>query len=170
MPVDAAPFSLAEQQLVAALVHAIAAEGVRLELAATPDVAALARLGQALHAASGWDAIAVGPALSAWLLAQDGPPTPRLLRQGVQSCLAGQDTPAICSDLYLLFEPALQLDPFALLRQLSRLRPLVALWPGAYTGSQLAYAVPEHAHYRTWSSIAAPEVRIFSVGDSHFEK
>lgn len=155
--------TLAEQHLVTAVVQALTVQGVRLALVAAPDVRRLARLGQALRAASGWKQVAIGPALSAWLLAQDGAPTPRLLREGLEVCLIGREVPVLCTDLDLLFDPALQLDPLALLRQLSRVRPLAALWPGAYTDGLLAYAVPEHAHYRTWGSVTTPELRIFSL-------
>lgn len=155
--------TLAKQYLVTAVVQTLTMQGARLALLVTPDVVALARLAQALRAATAWEQIALGPALSAWLLAQAGPPTPRLLRQGVQVCLAGQDAPTICTDIDLLFEPTLQLDPLALLRQQSQRRPLAVCWPGTYTAGQLAYAVPTHAHYRAWSGVAAPDVRIFPV-------
>ena len=90
------------------------------------------------------------------------PPTPRLLRQGLTACLAGENAPLICTDLDLLFEPALQLDPLPLLHQMGRRRPLVACWPGTCAGGLLAYAVPEHAHYRTWSIGTVPDVRLFA--------
>jgi len=55
-------------------------------------------------------------------------------------------------DIDILFEPTLALDPLHLLRETSRLRPLIVLWPGAFVKGVLAYASadPAHAHYRTW--------------------
>jgi hypothetical protein len=58
----------------------------------------------------------------------------------------------ICTDLPLLFEPSLELDPLALLRQWSRRGPVIAAWPGIYSDDGLAYAVPAHAHYRLWQN------------------
>jgi hypothetical protein len=124
MPVDTNLSTLAEQHLVTAVVQTLTVQGARLTLVVAPDARWLARLGQALHAASGWEQVAIGPALSAWLLAQDGALTPRLLRQGLQVCLARRDEPVICTELDLLFEPTLQLDPLPLLQQMSRLRQL----------------------------------------------
>jgi hypothetical protein len=53
----------------------------------------------------------------------------------------------------VLFEPSLELDPLALLRQLARVTPVVAAWPGSTGASLLTYGVPEHAHHRTWSEL-----------------
>jgi hypothetical protein len=37
-----------------------------------------------------------------------------------------------------------------LLRDASRATRIVVTWPGSYADNILAYAVPEHSHYRTW--------------------
>jgi acyl-CoA reductase-like NAD-dependent aldehyde dehydrogenase len=34
---------------------------------------------------------------------------------------------------------------------------LIVMWPGTYRNGVLAYAVPEHSHYRTWND---PQVTI----------
>ena len=57
----------------------------------------------------------------------------------------------MCTDVSLLFDPTLHLDPLALFRQLAREKRLVVAWPGSYADGTLAYGVPEHSHYRTWS-------------------
>jgi hypothetical protein len=56
----------------------------------------------------------------------------------------------LCTHIDLLFTPALQLDPLMLFRHLGKTAPLVVCWPGEYHDDVLSYAVPEHAHYRTW--------------------
>lgn len=60
--------------------------------------------------------------------------------------------PLLCTDSDLLFEPTLALDPLALLREASRKVTLIVAWPGRYQNGVLAYAVPEHAHFRTWDN------------------
>ena len=67
----------------------------------------------------------------------------------------------VLSGIDLLFEPSLQLDPLALIVHLSRVKPIVALWPGSYTNGVLSYAVPEHFHFRTWSNVGIPDNCIF---------
>ena len=65
--------------------------------------------------------------------------------------------PVSCTDIDLLFEPTLELDPLGLLRDVSRVTRLVVAWPGSYADDVLAYAVPDHSHYRTWRK---PGVRV----------
>ncbi len=64
--------------------------------------------------------------------------------------------PVICTDIDLLFDPTLALDPLRLLRDSSRSAVLIVLWPGAVADGVLDYAVPAHAHYRTWSRSDLP--------------
>lgn len=68
--------------------------------------------------------------------------------------------PVLCTDTDLLFEPALGLDPLALLRQASRMTRLVVTWPGTYRDGILTYAVPRHGHYRAWQR---PDVTIVAL-------
>lgn len=98
-----------------------------------------------------WPELSIGQRVSAALLGVAPRRWPRLAGQAmvdaVDSLAPG---PILCGDIDLLFEPALELDPLRLLRETSRLASLVVLWPGAYRERVLGYAVPEHAHYRTW--------------------
>lgn len=71
----------------------------------------------------------------------------------------------VCTNIDLLFEPGLQLDPLALFLKHSRAKSLVVLWPGAYAGGILSYAVPAHGHYRTWRQ---PEAAVFSLQHKRF--
>jgi len=43
------------------------------------------------------------------------------------------------------------------MRDVSRVARMVVAWPGSYLDDVLAYAVPDHSHYRTWRK---PEVPI----------
>jgi len=145
------------------LIRAIETQGIRLVLAASPNVDRLAHFGQTVQAINGWEQAFIGTQLSAWLLEKQTPYSLRLLRQGLHECLSASNRPLICLEIDILFEPVLHLDPLALFVQMSRQRPLVVLWPGNVGNSRLTYAVPEHAHYRTWNRPTAPEVRIFAV-------
>jgi len=100
----------------------------------------------------GWPALPVGEALTPKLLPllprERERSVSRLLAEAVRSAGSG---PLLCTQIDLLFEPSLGLDPLALLRGISRQRPLIVIWPGSYSDGVLAYAVPEHSHYRTWA-------------------
>jgi len=61
---------------------------------------------------------------------------------------------------HLLFDPALELDTLRLLCDVSRVARMVVTWPGSYRDDVLAYAVPDHSHYRTWRR---PEVSIVAL-------
>jgi len=60
------------------------------------------------------------------------------------------EKPVLCTTPDLLFEPSLFIDPFMLFRQAARLQRLIVTWPGDYQSQLFSYAIPEHAHYRTW--------------------
>ena len=62
--------------------------------------------------------------------------------------LLGQDTPVFLSHTEILFDPAFQQDPLRLLRQLSRVRTVVAAWSGEVDGGLLTYAEPGHPEYQ----------------------
>lgn len=115
------------------------------------DVATLAQAAAHVEAQYGWPRLPVGLALSQALL--DVPPrhrprqAARFLRDAVTRLSPG---PVLWVDVDLLFEPSLALDPLALARECSRVVPAVMLWPGAFVDGVLSYAVPAHAHYRTW--------------------
>ena len=59
-------------------------------------------------------------------------------------------TPILCTVPDLLFEPSLLIDPFMLFRQAARIHQFIVTWLGDYQSNLLSYAIPEHAHYRTW--------------------
>jgi hypothetical protein len=116
------------------------------------DVAVLAAAGAMLAAETAWPRLNLTAALCPALL--DLPPDLRgdavlpALAEAAEA--APPHTPLLLDGIDLLAEPSLALDPLAVLRQLSRRRPLAVLWPGSLSGSVLCYAVPEHNHYRRW--------------------
>ena len=69
-----------------------------------------------------------------------------------------EEEPAICTNIDLLFEPSLKLDPLHLLRQIGHRQKIIVLWSGGFENNTLSYAQPKHAHYATWQN---PEVDIW---------
>ena len=59
-------------------------------------------------------------------------------------------SPVLLDDTELLFEPALRLDPLALLQRASRNRTIVAAWNGALDDRYLTCAEPGHPEYRRY--------------------
>ncbi len=124
-----------------------------------PDVAVLERTTTAIAVEHGWSRLSIGRNLSGALLAEP----PRRRGRAVQGYLterlaAAGPGPLLLADLDLLFEPGLELEPPTLLRRLSRTARLAVAWPGSYAGSVLSYAVPAHAHYRSWRRPELPVV------------
>jgi hypothetical protein len=108
-----------------------------------------------------WQRLAVGRELSAALLSEAlqhrSLSARRWMRARIGQVAPG---PAVCTEIDLLFDPGLSLDPLRLFRDLSRTTRLVVAWPGSHQDDVLAYAVPEHSHYRTWRK---PEVSVVAL-------
>jgi hypothetical protein len=104
-----------------------------------------------------WPHLSLGRELGAVLLSETPQRRARSARQWLPVRL-GEMTPgpALCTEIDLLFEPTLELDPLRLLSDVSRIARLVVLWPGHYTDDALTYAVPEHSHYRAWRRPGVP--------------
>jgi hypothetical protein len=115
------------------------------------NVQTLEQTGALLATQTGWPVLPVGAGMAERLLTvspqQRGGVAEQVLLDQTKDLRPG---PLVCSELDLLFEPTLGLEPLALLRRCSRQVPLVALWPGTFAEGILAYAVPAHAHFRVW--------------------
>jgi hypothetical protein len=99
----------------------------------------------------GWPSLSIGRELAAVLVSESPGDRPAAARRWMETTLAkAAPGPILVTGVDLLFEPALKLDPVALLRQASRRTTLLVTWPGSYASDVLAYAVPRHSHYRTW--------------------
>ncbi len=130
-------------------------------LLAHPDPMHLERVAADLAAAYGWPHVEVGRELSAALLAEPQAQYPGEARRWLASRLAAlAPGPALVTGIDLLLEPGLDIEPLLLLRRASRNTRLVVTWPGAYKQGVLSYAVPQHAHYRTWSRPEVPVVAL----------
>jgi hypothetical protein len=123
-----------------------------------PDIRRLEDAASELVSLYGWPRLSIGRDLSAALLAEPSANYSYAARQWLETKLSQiAPGPVLCTEIDLLFEPALKLDPLGLLRQASRVTKLVVTWPGNYLDGTLSYAVPAHCHSRTWRQ---PEVAI----------
>ncbi len=129
-----------------------------------PHLVTLRAVADHMAATYTWPYLTIGRELSVLLLKT--PPKARAkfiarwLNSRVQESESG---PVTCTDIDLLFEPALHLNPLVLFQQASRRTPLVLIWPGSYHDGVLAYAAPEHAHYRVWKELG---VMVVDVGQT----
>lgn len=117
------------------------------------EIQALERASTYLAEQYHWPVVSIGTVLSAALREIEPNKRPgavsTILSKAVGAFTPG---PVLCTDTDILFELSLRLDPLRLLRELSRLTPLVVGWAGKYSGGILTYASadPPHAHYRAW--------------------
>jgi hypothetical protein len=126
------------------------------------DVGKLAAVAEQLTERHEWTRFPIGGPLSRAL--RDVAPRHRVgAVQRWMGQVLGRAGPGqvVCTEIDLLFEPQLdptgelRLDPLDLFVQMSRQTRLVVAWPGGFDGQRLSYAVPAHAHYRSWPRPAA---------------
>lgn len=117
-----------------------------------PEMARLYAATRQILSQYAWPGLSIGSLLSQALLPVAPKQRPRQAKRTfadtVQAHVPG---PVLCTDIDLLFEPSLYLDPLRLLREASRQARLVVIWPGTFANGVLAYATPSHAHYQTWT-------------------
>ncbi len=117
------------------------------------DVRRLQYIGSQVSSAYNWPVVSIGTTASTALLTIAPAERPRAVEGVLANALAPYGSgPIICTDIDLLFEPTLQINPLRLLRDYSRHAILVTLWPGTADRSFLSYATsePPHAHHRSW--------------------
>lgn len=115
------------------------------------DTATLEQVSGTIASANRWPLLSLDSTLSQPLLdaagRRHGLEARELMIQKTQRYAPG---PLLCVDIDVLFEPQLDLDPLALLKEMSRMAVLVVAWPGSIADGILTYAAPEHAHHRVW--------------------
>jgi hypothetical protein len=123
-------------------------------LIVTPEIRELQDIESNLRKLRGEDILSLGTELSAYLT---GVPQRQWERETrnlmTMKCRETSSDLLICSQIDILFEPELLLDPLALFQSWSRIKRLLVLWPGTIQDGKLSYAVPEHAHFRTWQQL-----------------
>ena len=116
-----------------------------------PDIGRLHTTQKMIQERYRWPALSVGQVLAEGLLAVAPRRRPRMAPQTLSKAVREHEPgPLLCTDIDLLFEPALRLDPLRLITDASRHTALVITWPGTFQDGVLAYAEPEHSHYCTW--------------------
>lgn len=115
------------------------------------DVAYLQSMAHSLTDQYRWSFLSIGMILSESLLqvvpAQRSVEVLGIIKDAVQQRSPG---PVLCTDIDLLFSPTLRIDALQLLREVSRIAPLIVLWPGSSQNGAVSYAIPDHAHYTVW--------------------
>lgn len=102
----------------------------------------------------------IGKMLSNYLITQEETRYSLVISKWLEDVLREKAPgPIICSDIDILFRPALDLDPLFIFRQISRFTSLIVLWPGSFKDGILSYAVPEHKHYRFWKEVQDIEIK-----------
>jgi hypothetical protein len=117
------------------------------------DVRQLQRIGAEITATRQWPSVSIGNVVATALLPLSTSERPHGVQQAFASAIdAYIPGPIVCTDIDLLFEPSLRLDPLRLLRDASRRATLIVLWPGTTNRMYLSYATsdPPHAHHRSW--------------------
>lgn len=111
-----------------------------------------------------WPKFALGQELSNALLSVGNNRTIAAMQWLETTLIDKAPGPIICTDIDLLFEPSLALDPLIVFRQIARHTKLVILWPGNYKDGVLSYAIPDHKHYRFWRN--PQDIDIIGVSDA----
>ena len=128
------------------------------------EIRQLQRMAQQLSEELAQAPLDVGLLLSEALLS-----VPAQRRAGrVQSVLsaalsARQPGPVLCTEIDLLFEPQLALDPLLLLRSCSRQTPLIVMWPGRFHDHILVYGTQTHFHHRSWTRPEVQDSCIYTI-------
>jgi len=79
-----------------------------------------------------WPRLSVGRELCPVLLSETLQRRSRAVRQWMKTHLGNISSgPVLCTNIDLLFEPTLKLDPLRLMRDVSRVTRLVVTWPGS---------------------------------------
>ncbi len=126
-----------------------------------PDIGKLEQMADALLSTYDWARLSVGKELSNVLLPTRLQRRSHKARQWMSARLGSiKPGPVLCTEIDLLFEPQIELDPPTLFHDLGRICHIVVTWPGSYQGDILTYAVPEHSHYRTWRKPGLPVVTL----------
>ena len=128
-----------------------------------PKITVLARIGEEVLAAYPVVEFNVGlylsTALRDVLLSDRGRIIQRWLNDEIR---AVEHNKVLCTQVDLLFEPSFGIDPLMLFKHIARNKQIIVLWPGDYLNGTLAYASPDHSHYRTWQ-ISDPTLSIHRI-------
>lgn len=134
----------------------------RLVIVAGPPHSGKTNALRDLHDERGWPLVNVNLALSEKLLELSAKQRALRVARIVDDIVQEHAGDIVLLDnIEMLFHPDLKQDPLRLLQSLSRNRTIVATWRGAYLGTSLTYASPDHPEYRRFEE---PQALIISSG------
>lgn len=112
--------------------------------------------------------INISRALSSALMTVSTAERDRFSQEWLKDLIRGfQEEPILISHPDLFFHPSLKIDFFTLIRQITRSKQMIVLWPGKYSTDTLSYAIPDHHHYRVWkisdSLLIQPKIVIHQI-------
>ena len=81
----------------------------------------------------------------------------------LDSLLAASDDPLLVDNIGALFDPALGLDPLALLKRAGRRRALVVAWPGGVDDEGLSHATPDRPDYRHYPPADLDDITVVTL-------
>jgi len=113
----------------------------------------------------------ISKALSSVLMTVSTAERDRFAQEWLKDLIRGlREEPVLISHPDLFFHPSLKIDFFTLIRQISRSKQMIVLWPGEYSTDTLSYAIPDHHHYRVWkisdSLLIQPKIIIYQISAS----
>ena len=112
-----------------------------------------------------YNVFSIGKLLSEYLISEFNFNRTQLTIQWLEGKLREKEPgPVFCSDIDILFEKSLDLDPLALFRRINSFTKLIILWQGEFKNGILSYGVPEHSNYRFWNY--PQEIQIKGVSDA----
>ncbi|MCW5849456.1 MAG: BREX-3 system P-loop-containing protein BrxF [Anaerolineae bacterium] len=95
----------------------------------------------------------------------DGPTNERAVRVAaiLDDLLAGGADPLLMDHVETLFDPALGVDPLALLKRASRHRVLIVAWPGEIDANGLTHATPSQPDYRRYPPTDLDDITVVTL-------
>lgn len=128
-----------------------------LKIVAASDIKELELMG--MNFPVEWVRFSIGKSMSTYLVAQEEGRYSLLIPNWLEDTLRKMAPgPVVCTDIDILFQPALGLEPLSIFRRISRYTNVVVLWPGVYKDGTLSYARPEHKHYHFWKNLDGIEI------------
>jgi hypothetical protein len=81
----------------------------------------------------------------------------------INELLPDSDQPAVIDHIEILFSPEFQADPLQILKRLSRMRVVIASWPGSFSNGQLIHGSMNDEEYFVASGTEVADIEIYSL-------
>jgi Cdc6-like AAA superfamily ATPase len=135
----------------------------RLALVVGKTATGKTRVLRALAESAGYPLINVNLQLAERLLEYTIADRPRVTLQLMNDIIKEAKSPIVLLDnLELLFDVTLKVNPFQILKSLSRNTTVIASWSGTYDGRTLVYAEPGHPEHQTYA-LSPEDAQVFPI-------